>query len=85
MKDLVEEGTSILNGDRDIRGFGELLHECWQSKRSMSSQVSNLDVDAMYERAISAGAIGGKITGAGAADSCFCSLSPTDKSKFASR
>jgi D-glycero-alpha-D-manno-heptose-7-phosphate kinase len=65
MKDLVEEGTAILNGDRDIRGFGELLHECWQSKRSMSSQVSNSDVDDIYERAVSAGAIGGKITGAG--------------------
>ena len=65
MKDLVEEGTAALNGDRDIRRFGELLHEGWQLKRSMSSLVSNSQVDDMYQRAVSAGAIGGKIIGAG--------------------
>jgi D-glycero-alpha-D-manno-heptose-7-phosphate kinase len=65
MKDLIEESISILNNGEDISGFGELLHEAWQAKRSLSSKVSNSHVDEIYEEAISAGAIGGKLTGAG--------------------
>ena len=45
MKDLVEESISILNSDEDISGFGELLHEAWQAKRSLSARVSNAHVD----------------------------------------
>jgi len=65
MKDLVDEGLTILSGDHGIRGFGDLLHEAWKAKRSLSSTVSNNEVDELYERARSAGAIGGKLTGAG--------------------
>jgi D-glycero-alpha-D-manno-heptose-7-phosphate kinase len=65
MKDLVDEGVAILNSQHDLRGFGELLHEAWQAKRSLSSTVSNDDVNSLYARARSAGAIGGKLTGAG--------------------
>ncbi len=65
MKDLVEESITILTTGKDITEFGELLHEAWQAKRSLSSLVSNPDVDGMYERAQAAGAIGGKLTGAG--------------------
>ncbi len=65
MRDLVEESISILSSGQDIAGFGELLHEAWQAKRSLSSIVSNPQVDEIYDQAISAGAIGGKLTGAG--------------------
>ncbi|MCI0461148.1 MAG: hypothetical protein L0Z62_29730 [Gemmataceae bacterium] len=65
MNDLVEESIAILNGGQDICAFGELLHEAWQAKRSLSAQVSNSQVDALYEQAIQAGALGGKLTGAG--------------------
>jgi D-glycero-alpha-D-manno-heptose-7-phosphate kinase len=65
MKDLVEEGLGILGGNQDLCGFGELLHEAWQSKRSMSDMVSNSEVDDLYARARFAGALGGKLTGAG--------------------
>jgi D-glycero-alpha-D-manno-heptose-7-phosphate kinase len=65
MKDLIEESISILNNGDDLCGFGELLHEAWQAKRSLSAAVSNSFVDEIYESAISAGAIGGKLTGAG--------------------
>lgn len=65
MKDLVDESVSVLNSDQDIRGFGELLHEAWQAKRSLSSSVSNSEVDDLFKVAMSAGAIGGKLTGAG--------------------
>lgn len=65
MKDMVEEGLSILNENRDIAEFGGLMHRAWQAKCALSSAVSNGEVDGMYARARSAGALGGKLTGAG--------------------
>ncbi|WP_136514971.1 GHMP family kinase ATP-binding protein [Geomonas edaphica] len=65
MKDLVDEGISLLNSSQDIKGFGDLLHESWQAKRSLSASISNEHVDLIYEKARKAGAIGGKIAGAG--------------------
>ena len=62
---MVDEGIEILNGDDDITRFGELLDESWQSKRSLSHLTSNTRVDEIYEAARSAGALGGKLTGAG--------------------
>ena len=63
--DLVNEGVSVVSGDQDITRFGTLLNETWQAKRSLSSKVSNPDLDELYAHAMSAGAIGGKLTGAG--------------------
>jgi D-glycero-alpha-D-manno-heptose-7-phosphate kinase len=65
MKDLVDEGISVVSGTNDLRSFGELLHEAWLAKRSLSDAVSNAAVDGMYDRARAAGATGGKLIGAG--------------------
>ena len=65
MNDLLKESISVLNKGKDITGFGELLHEAWQAKRSLSKKVSNSNVDELYSMARSAGSIGGKLTGAG--------------------
>lgn len=65
MKELVDESIDILASGMDICSFGELLHEAWQAKRSLSPQVSNSEVDGLYEQARAAGAVGGKLTGAG--------------------
>jgi D-glycero-alpha-D-manno-heptose-7-phosphate kinase len=65
MKELVDESIDVLASGMDIRAFGDLLHEAWQAKRSLSERVSNGEVDDLYERARAAGAIGGKLTGAG--------------------
>jgi D-glycero-alpha-D-manno-heptose-7-phosphate kinase len=45
--------------------FGNLLHHEWESKKKMSSRISNPHLDEMYAEARRSGAIGGKITGAG--------------------
>jgi D-glycero-alpha-D-manno-heptose-7-phosphate kinase len=45
--------------------IGELLHESWKLKKKLASKVSNGQIDGIYDAALSAGAIGGKITGAG--------------------
>jgi D-glycero-alpha-D-manno-heptose-7-phosphate kinase len=65
LKDLVDESISILNSGRNIAAFGALLHQAWEAKRSLSATVSNSDIDEMYREARSAGAIGGKLIGAG--------------------
>src|SRR5437867_291466 len=65
IKDMVDESISLLNGGRDLAGFGELLHEGWQAKRELSPLVSNPEIEDMYEAARAAGAIGGKLLGAG--------------------
>jgi D-glycero-alpha-D-manno-heptose-7-phosphate kinase len=65
MKELVDEALDVLASGMDICAFGDLLHEAWQAKRSLSPAVSNSDVDALYEEARAAGALGGKLTGAG--------------------
>jgi D-glycero-alpha-D-manno-heptose-7-phosphate kinase len=65
IREMVREGMSILTGGSDIQEFGHLLHEAWEVKRSLSHQVSNETVDMLYQRARWAGALGGKLTGAG--------------------
>jgi D-glycero-alpha-D-manno-heptose-7-phosphate kinase len=63
--ELTNEGVSALCGKSKITLFGELLHNAWQAKRDLSAQVSNADVEEIYKEALSAGAIGGKLLGAG--------------------
>ena len=65
IQNLVDEGLALLSSDKDIALFGELLHEAWQAKQSLSKQVSNDRVDDIYQEARAAGAIGGKLLGAG--------------------
>jgi D-glycero-alpha-D-manno-heptose-7-phosphate kinase len=66
MYQMVQEGIDILQSVRgDILNFGRLLNEAWMIKRGLSSKVSSSYIDGLYETAINAGAIGGKILGAG--------------------
>ncbi len=77
----VEEGINILKGDSDICKFGELLDESWKLKMSLSQQVSNDDIDKLYGRACAAGAIGGKITGAGGGGFLLLFVPPSAQKK----
>jgi D-glycero-alpha-D-manno-heptose-7-phosphate kinase len=65
MMAMVDESISILAGSGDLMSFGRLLHEGWRVKRGLSTAVSNRRVEAMYAAAREAGAIGGKLAGAG--------------------
>ena len=49
----------------DIRTAGEILDEAWAYKKQFSNKITNPQIDAMYSAARSAGALGGKVTGAG--------------------
>jgi D-glycero-alpha-D-manno-heptose-7-phosphate kinase len=64
MKQMAYTARDELNaGNLDI--VGDLLHESWELKKQLASQISNGTIDAIYQAARKAGATGGKVTGAG--------------------
>ena len=66
MRQMVDDGLGILvDSSVPIETFGELLHEAWQNKRSLSPMVTTPEIDQIYDTARDAGAIGGKLLGAG--------------------
>jgi D-glycero-alpha-D-manno-heptose-7-phosphate kinase len=63
-KDLgLRSKTALLQGD--TKKFGELMHEHWEHKKSRSSGMTSDFIDLAYTQAIQAGAVGGKLVGAG--------------------
>lgn len=81
----VDDGLAVLGGDRSVEPFGELLHEAWAKKRALSSSVSTSQIDKYYEAARSAGAIGGKILGAGGGGFLLFFARPNDHAAVRSR
>lgn len=81
MKQMVDEALEILTGGVNLIAFGELLHESWLAKRSLSNIVSNDDVDGLYETALEAGAVGGKLTGAGGGGFLLLFVPPERRAK----
>lgn len=65
LADLAEQGVDVLTGRQSLKRFGQLLHQSWMIKKQLSSKISNPDIDQFYERGIEAGAVGGKLLGAG--------------------
>jgi D-glycero-alpha-D-manno-heptose-7-phosphate kinase len=65
LREMVDEGLSILAGRDSLDRFGDLLDESWRLKRSLSGVVSNSQVDEIYAEAKRGGARGGKLLGAG--------------------
>ena len=65
IREMVDEGMSILTGRDDLDRFGQLLHEAWSLKRTLSSLVATPAIDQIYDEARNGGAIGGKLLGAG--------------------
>ncbi|HCU88218.1 MAG TPA: kinase [Verrucomicrobiales bacterium] len=79
LRDMVEESLSILCGRGPIKEFGELLHEGWLAKQSISDKISNAAIAKAYNAARDAGAIGGKITGAGGGGFMLLFVPPQDQ------
>ena len=65
MKSLVDEGEKILSSETTLDEFGRLLDYTWRLKRTLSDKISTKEIDEIYARAKKAGALGGKILGAG--------------------
>ena len=65
MLELVDRAIGVLQGPDDIAEFGRLLHESWRLKRSLTDKISTAQIDDLYSAACRAGAVGGKLLGAG--------------------
>jgi D-glycero-alpha-D-manno-heptose-7-phosphate kinase len=83
---LVDDGVSVMekhNPDDMIRSLGELLHEGWMTKRSLSKNISNEKIDHLYDTARQCGALGGKLCGAGNGGFFFLLVPPENQMKLA--
>lgn len=65
MRDLALELRDSLNSNSSPDILGQFLHKGWLLKKKLASDISNNKIDKYYEKALSAGALGGKIVGAG--------------------
>jgi len=65
MKNLVDPLREVLSSGGNLRQVGEILHENWKLKRSLADVISSNEIDDYYNKARKAGAIGGKLLGAG--------------------
>jgi len=78
IREMVDEAIDILSKSHiPISEFGHLLHKSWEYKRKLSDQVSNSYIDAIYQKALDAGAYGGKILGAGGGGFMLIFADPT--------
>jgi D-glycero-alpha-D-manno-heptose-7-phosphate kinase len=84
IKELGYETRDILiKGDLDR--YGELLHEHWTNKRKMATSISDEAIDGHYEAAREAGAVGGKLMGAGGGGFFMFYVRPADRRKLLAR
>lgn len=81
IRDSALKGSEYLVS-KDFKSLGSLMHDNWQAKKQLSSTVSNPDIDSMYQLALSNGALGGKICGAGGGGYLLCVVLPENKAKL---
>jgi D-glycero-alpha-D-manno-heptose-7-phosphate kinase len=65
LRALTDQAVRVLGGGGDLHPFGDLMHQSWILKRGFSDAISNPLVDQAYDGARRAGAVGGKLLGAG--------------------
>jgi D-glycero-alpha-D-manno-heptose-7-phosphate kinase len=81
MASMVDEATQILAGNDTLDCFGELLHQGWKIKRSLTNKISSSPIDELYNKARAAGAIGGKLLGAGGGGVMLFYVKPENQQK----
>lgn len=65
MNELIDDALDILTTDKNLNEFGKLLNTTWLLKRELAEGITNSNIDEIYNKAIAAGALGGKLLGAG--------------------
>ena len=65
MYSLVDDAEKVLTSKSDLNEFGRLLDYTWRLKRGISSGISTDSIDGLYAKGMAAGALGGKLLGAG--------------------
>ena len=79
MQKLVDVALSILSNDNDLDDFGRLLHETWKIKRSLTSSIEPDYIEEIYSKGMKAGALGGKLLGAGGGGFIIFYVAPEKK------
>lgn len=80
MKLLVDKAQRVLEDENEsLDEFGRLLHETWMLKRLSGNSVSTYSIDDLYSRAMGAGALGGKLLGAGGGGFLLFYVRPEDQ------
>jgi D-glycero-alpha-D-manno-heptose-7-phosphate kinase len=82
---LTTQAIEVLEGDDPesmLKSFGAMMHDGWQTKRLLSPTVSSPKIDALYETALKAGAVGGKLCGAGGGGFLLVVVPPPHMPKF---
>ena len=82
MGDMAREGTEILLNGHPLADIGAMLNDAWTLKRSLAAEVSNDEIDALYQRGRSLGAIGGKLLGAGGGGFILFFVPPEGRAQF---
>jgi D-glycero-alpha-D-manno-heptose-7-phosphate kinase len=82
MRKMADEAINILNSNHaPIDDFGRLLHESWMLKKELTNKISNDNIDKIYQVARSAGALGGKLCGAGGGGFMLLFVPPENQPK----
>ena len=72
---------ALLMIDDDLRSFGAIIDLGWQAKRGLASKISSSQIDDCYARALAAGALGGKIAGAGGGGVLYLVVPPESQAR----
>jgi len=65
LSDMAFQLRGQQGSDTSLNIFGELMHNGWMLKKELASSITNDEIDGYYEKALAAGALGGKVSGAG--------------------
>ena len=81
LNEITKEALTYFNETASLNRIGKLLHENWLIKKELCDKVSNVDIDNIYQTAINAGAIGGKLLGSGGGGFMVFFVEPTEQEK----
>jgi D-glycero-alpha-D-manno-heptose-7-phosphate kinase len=81
MHQMVDEAVALLHGGGDLGELGELLDESWRLKRTLAANISTRAIDDLYDVARNAGALGGKLLGAGGGGFLLLFVRPEDQAR----
>lgn len=81
MRELAIEIRKVLDEGKELDRVGEILHQGWLLKKELTSGITNNSIDGYYNKALEAGALGGKVLGAGGGGFILLYVSPQKQQK----
>lgn len=85
MTALARSAADVLEGGAPLKSIGAALDNAWQLKRQLHAEISNPVIDALYERGLALGALGGKLCGAGGGGFMLFFVPPEHRPYFEQR